>query len=165
MSHNKYISPDLFVGLQYQTQCSIRSRTCYETGELSIMIESVCKMSNISIEDLRHSNRRADLSDARKIFFHLARRLYLFTNEKLGRYLRRDHSTVVVAVQRCEIFLASDPSFKELYVNTLLETIRNLKIHGYENYKNTHKQIVLMAEVMKLNKIRNEYRSDYDVRS
>ena len=52
-----------------------------------------------------------------------------------------------------------------MYVNTLLETIRNLKINGYENYNNAHKQIVFMTEVMELNKIKNGYRSDYDVRS
>ena len=40
------------------------------------------------------------LSDARKIFYMLSRRLIYNCSSRLGMYTERDHSTVVVAVQR-----------------------------------------------------------------
>ena len=165
ITKNNYMSPMIYAGLHYKTQTYIRHRTCFETGELAIIAASVCEVCNTSLEDLKKPTRKANLNDARKIFWHLARRLYLFTNRRLGKYLERDHSTVVVALRRCEDYLATDPLFKEQYIKALLETIRNLNVNGYENYRNTHKQIVGMTEIFELNKIRNEYRSDYDVRS
>ena len=155
---NTIISPYLYPGLDPKTQAWVRQKTCFNTSELTIIANSVCEVCDISLEDLKSPVRRAELNDSRKIFFHLARRLYLFTHIKLGKYLGRDHSTVVVALGRCEDYLVTDPIFKELYVNSLLTIIRNLRNNGYTNYKHTNKQIMTMSEVYMSNEI-NKYES------
>ena len=73
------MSPVVYAGLHYKTQTFIRLRTCFETGELAIIADSVCKVCNIPVKDLKGIHRNAEITEARKIFWHLGRRLYLLS--------------------------------------------------------------------------------------
>ena len=130
---NIHIDPILFVGLHHNTQKTIRYKTCFDTGELDIIARQVCATCKVDYNDFIGRPKTNPLSDARKIFYHLCRvRLYTFTCKKLGEYTGgRDHSTVTMAVQKCNDFLDIDPDFKELYVKCWIATTQQLKQNGY----------------------------------
>jgi len=128
------------------------------TGELAIIAGSVCEVCNVSMDELKSKNRSAPITEARKIYAHLARRLYMFTYRRLGEYINRDHSTMVIAVRTCENFIEIDPNFKELYHLCLLKAKLSLDQNGHSNYRNTHKTVVTIAEVYELNKIQNGFK-------
>ena len=137
------MEPYMFVGLEPDSQHAVRTFTDLRRtdGEIAIIAKSICKVYGLRIEQLKAKTRAQPLSDARKVFYMLSRRLKGITVHQLGSYTERDHSTVVVAVQRGNGFLDVDPHFKELYIKCLLEAVKQLKQNGYE------------------------YRSDKDVRS
>lgn len=152
------MSPYIYPGLQSNTRMWLKNRTCFMTGELAIIAGSVCEVCNVSMDELKSKNRAAQITEARKIYAHLARRLYMFTYRRLGEYINRDHSTMVIAVRTCENFIEIDPNFRELYHLCLLKAKLSLDQNGHSNYKNTHKTVVTIAEVYELNKIQNGFK-------
>lgn len=133
-----HIDPFLFAGLHPNTQKTIRYKSCFDTGELDIIARQVCSHCKVDYNDFIGRPKTAPLSDARKIFYHLCRiTLYTFTCRKLGQYTSgRDHSTITVAVQRCNELLDIDPEFKELYVKCWIGATQKLKTNGYV-YRNS----------------------------
>tara|TARA_R100000908_G_scaffold30470_1_gene13708 strand:+ start:874 stop:1362 length:489 start_codon:yes stop_codon:yes gene_type:complete len=152
------MSPYIYPGLQSNTRMWLKNRTCFMTGELAIIAGSVCEVCDVSMDELKSKNRSAQITEARKIYAHLARRLYMFTYRRLGEYINRDHSTMVVAVNTCENFIEIDPNFRELYHLCLLKAKLSLDQNGHSNYRNTHKTVVTIAEVYELNKIQNGFK-------
>lgn len=129
---NKYMSPVTYVGLHNSSQRIVRSKTCFDTGELDVLTSSICDTLGLDRDEFLSRLRTAPLSDARKIFFYLTRvRLYRFTCNKLGKYMNRDHSTVVYAVQRCEELMEIDLEFRADYKRCLLDAAQRLKLNGY----------------------------------
>jgi chromosomal replication initiator protein len=58
----------------------------------------VCTAFNISLEDLRSSKRRKELTEARKIGMYLCRRYTTESLESIGRSFKRTHSSVLYAI-------------------------------------------------------------------
>ena len=56
------------------------------TGEMEIIATSVCDEAGISLDQLKSKDRHARITEARKIFAHLGRRLYMYTPEARGVY-------------------------------------------------------------------------------
>jgi len=119
---------------------TVRNKTLFDRGELELISKTICDLCDVPHTDFRGRLKTNELSDARKIFYHLCRiRLYTFTCKRLGEYTGgRDHSTITVAVQRCGELLEVDPTFKELYISCLLKVTQNLKLNGYW-YKGSQK--------------------------
>jgi chromosomal replication initiation ATPase DnaA len=133
------MSPYMYAGLHHNTQRILRSKSCFDTGELDIIARAVCAECNVYYDEFVGRPKHNALSDARKIFYHLCRiRLYRYTCKKLGEYTgKRDHSTVTNAVQRCDELMEVDPMFKDLYVKCWIAATQQLKRNGYE-YRGQH---------------------------
>jgi chromosomal replication initiator protein len=58
----------------------------------------VCCAFHISVEDLKSSKRRKELSIARKIGMYLCRRYTTESLESIGRSFSRSHSSVLYAI-------------------------------------------------------------------
>ena len=151
------ISPYVIPGLGYQQLTWLRDRTCFITGEMDIIATSVCNEVGISLDDLRSDRRFAKITEARKIFSHISKRLYMYTNRTLGEYINKNHSTIVVATSRCDDYMQTDLQFKELYKRCLSKVINNLNANGYYNYKGGYKDLAEASEVKLLNKIENGF--------
>ena len=130
------------MGLHYNAQATIRHKTCFASAEMEIVARSVCDICDVDHKQFIGRLKTNPLSDARKIFFHLCRvKLYTITCRSLGEYAgKRDHSTIIHAVRRCEDFLEIDPEFRRLYVASLVAATQQLKYNGY-SYKGDYKDI------------------------
>jgi chromosomal replication initiator protein len=68
----------------------------------------VCCNFQISVEDLRSSKRRKELSAARKIAMYLCRRYTTESLESIGKSFRRSHSSVLYAINNLTDALQND---------------------------------------------------------
>ena len=141
MKH-KGISPILYAGLHPNTQMTIRNKTCFASAQLDIIARTICDVCGVKHSEFIGRPKTNELSDARKIFFYLCRiRLYSVTCRRLGEYAGgRDHSTITVAVLRCEELMAIDRDFRRMYVDCLVASTQQLKINGYD-YKGSYKEL------------------------
>jgi len=138
---DNYIHPVTYTGLHPNAQKTLRGKTCFDRGELDIVSSSICETLDLDKDEFLSRLKTAPLSDARKIFLYLTRvRLYRFTCSKLGRYLGRDHSTIVYAVQRCEELLEIDLDFQANYKSCLINAAQRLQQNGY-TYTKSRKEI------------------------
>ena len=142
MIDNKFMSPVIYAGVSPQVQKTIRNKNCFDTGELDIIARTVCTQFNIEGDEFRSRLRTSQLSDARKVFYYLCRiKLFTYTCRGLGEYMGgRDHSTVTVAVQRCEELIDIDPEFKELYKRCCEVSKQQLQLNGY-SYKGAKQKL------------------------
>lgn len=111
---------------------TIRYKTCFDTGELDVVARAVCSTCEIEADDFRSQARYREFSDARKIFYHLCRKEFFeYTCKRLGEYTNRDHSSVVIALQRCDDFLEMDSEFRSRYMKCRAKAVTALKLQGY----------------------------------
>lgn len=68
----------------------------------------------ISEQQFKSRDRSREFVDARIIFTHVARRLS-FKYAYIGKYLNRDHTTIIYQNKRCDNLLDTDPSFTSIY--------------------------------------------------
>ncbi len=72
----------------------------------------VCCAFNISVEDLRSSQRRKEFAAARKIGMYLCRRYTTESLESIGKSFRRSHSSVLYAINDLTKCLDKDNKIK-----------------------------------------------------
>ena len=128
----KYMSPYIFAGVHPNTQMTIRYKTCFDSGELDVVARAVCSGCDIEADDFVSAAHYRVFRDARKIFYHLCRREFFeYTCKRLGEYTNRDHSTVVIALKRCDDLLEIDPEFRSRYKKCMTKAVTALKLQGY----------------------------------
>ena len=154
------LSPYVLPGLGYQQLKWLRQRTCFITGEMEIIATSVCDEVGISLDQLKSKDRHARITEARKIFAHLGRRLYMYTLRRLGEYMNRDHSTMVVAINRCEDFIETDQQFRDLYERCFFRCIQSLNANGYDNYRHPTKKMMKISQVKLLNETEHGFKCE-----
>lgn len=69
---------------------------------------AVCRYYHIARRELRSERRTGDLVLARHVFFHLCRNLTSSSFPDIGRFIGRDHSTVIYGAQRIELLIATN---------------------------------------------------------
>tara|TARA_B100000963_G_C22402771_1_gene569605 strand:+ start:157 stop:630 length:474 start_codon:yes stop_codon:yes gene_type:complete len=127
---------------------------------MGIIANSVCDEVGISLDELKSKDRHAKITEARKIFAHLGRRLYMYTHRRLGEYMNRDHSTMVVAINRCEDFIETDQQFRDLYERCFFRCIQSLNANGYDNYRHPTKKMMKITQVKLLNETEHGFKCE-----
>ena len=89
-----------------------------------LILEEICSYYNLDQNQVLGNNRRADLVNARQITMYLCRVLTDKSLHEIGKFLKRDHTTVGHGCERVESQKLSDPRFSK-EIKTLYENIRN----------------------------------------
>jgi chromosomal replication initiator protein len=88
------------------------------------IIDEVARTFGTSGEDIRSSKRSANISSARQIAMYVVREITQMPLSAIGEeFGRRDHSTVVYAIQQVEKGLVRDPKTKA----TVEDIIKNIR--------------------------------------
>ncbi|HEX3039473.1 MAG TPA: chromosomal replication initiator protein DnaA [Caproiciproducens sp.] len=88
------------------------------------IIDEVARTFGTSGEDIRSSKRSANISNARQIAMYVVREITQMPLSAIGtEFGRRDHSTVVYAIQQVEKGLVRDPKTKA----TVEDIIKNIR--------------------------------------
>jgi len=76
-----------------------------EEVELNNILEAVCSVTEIIPHDILGQNRQRHISIARHLFCYLAYKHYGYCLTAIGRFLVKDHSTVINSVNKYQGFL------------------------------------------------------------
>lgn len=91
---------------------------------LDTIVEEVARTFNVTPEEIKSSNRRANLSKARQIAIYLVKDITNMSMEQIGNEFNgRHHSTIVYTCQQVEKNMEFDPKVKE----TILDIKKNLQ--------------------------------------
>jgi hypothetical protein len=83
-----------------------------------------------NLEMLKSKNRCRSYVDARAIFSHISKQ-HDFTLKSIGKYIRRDHTTIIHHIRKAESLLQTDPYFAKKY-NRVMENLK--KTYGKDIY-------------------------------
>ena len=82
---------------------------------LDSIIEEVARTFNVTVDEIKSSNRRATLSKARQIAIYLVKDITDMSMEQIGMAFNgRHHSTIVYTCQQVEKNIETDPIVKEI---------------------------------------------------
>ena len=82
---------------------------------LDLIIEEVARTFNVTPEDLKSSNRRANLSKPRQIAIYLIKDITNISMEQIGAAFNgRHHSTIVYTCQQVEKTMETDPKIRDI---------------------------------------------------
>lgn len=76
-----------------------------------IQIKAVVEDSYNKI-DISEKTRRTPYPDAIKIYSYIANQATQYTTKEIADLVNRDHSTIVIAIQRCEDLMQIDRDFR-----------------------------------------------------
>ena len=76
-----------------------------EDVELTTILEAVCSVTEIIPHDILAQNRQRHISIARHLFCYLAYKHYGYCLTAIGRFLIKDHSTVINSVNKYQNYL------------------------------------------------------------
>ena len=89
-----------------------------------LIFQEVCDFYNLEPSLALGGNRRADLVNARQVTMYLCRLLTDKSLHEIGKFLKRDHTTVGHGCEKVETQKLSDPQFAK-DIQTMYENIRN----------------------------------------
>lgn len=99
-----------------------------ETFQISINIikNKVCSKYNVTEEELDSKIRKREITEPRQIAMFLARELIDISLPKIGEsFGKRDHTTVIHAINKIEKRMKSDAEFKA-EIEKIIQEIKNL---------------------------------------
>ena len=77
-----------------------------------IQIKAVVESTYKGI-DISEKNRSFDYADARKVYAYIASKCTRHTRKYIGKSIKRHHSSITVAIQRCEDLMQTDKDFRD----------------------------------------------------
>jgi len=78
------------------------------------------------VDIIKNTSRKREVTDARKIYFHLAKQLNIYSLEEIGEPLGYNHASVLYNCKECENLIQTDPSFYKTSERIKTECIRIL---------------------------------------
>ena len=91
--------------------------------KVPIILKMISKEFNISVKDLKSQSRTSDLAFARQVAMFILREDFGFKLDQVAQYLdRKDHTTVLHAVDKIKSKLMIDEGFK-IQMDQLRENI------------------------------------------
>jgi chromosomal replication initiation ATPase DnaA len=76
-----------------------------EDVELTTILEAICSATEVIPHDILVPNRQRHISTARHLFCYVAYTHYGYTLKGIGRFLSKDHSTVIHSIQTYQSFI------------------------------------------------------------
>lgn len=107
------IDPQIFAGLPAMEQTKVRYN--YAVPFIRKAIIATVEVTGISEKSIKSKTRRAEVTAARQILMHIARKHRKVSYQLLGDIFNRDHSTVIYSVREAENRLQNDKTFRQLY--------------------------------------------------
>jgi chromosomal replication initiator protein len=89
-----------------------------------LILQEVCSYFNLNPQMLLGNNRRADLVNARQIIMYLCRLLTDKSLHDIGKFIKRDHTTVGHGVEQVEFRKQTDLQLSK-DIQTLYENIKS----------------------------------------
>lgn len=106
------------VKMAYEVIAELQSEDVATEITLDTVVDEVARTFSVTSEEIKSSNRRANLSKARQIAIYLVKDITNMSMEQIGAAFNgRHHSTIVYTCQQVEKNMEADPKVKEMIQN------------------------------------------------
>ena len=103
------------VKMAHEVIAELQSEEAPVEVTLDTIVDEVARTFNVTAEDIKSSNRRANLSRARQIAIYLVKDITNMSMEQIGNAFNgRHHSTIVYTCQQVEKNMEADPKIREM---------------------------------------------------
>lgn len=103
---------------------NVFGETCLDLPSLNEIARKVAKHQRMRVSDIRSQSRKKSMVQARGITIFIARDVFQYKYEELGRFLgNRDHSTIMHAHRKFQQTISLDPELKKC-IDDLVVLIR-----------------------------------------
>ncbi len=89
---------------------------------LDDILEIVSFYTSISVENIKEHNRHLEISDARHLFFYIAKKYSGKSCVSIASYLNRDHATLINSIKKVENRIDTEPQFR-IYLGNLIQIL------------------------------------------
>ena len=127
------IHPQVFAGLGYEQRQEIVLINTFDKGELHCVMQVVCEVTQVTEDEFFSTRKFQDIIMARMIFSLICREILQTRVKLLGKFLKRDHSTIVSNTKTAKGLLKVDKSFNHLYHRCLSTAESKLDKYGFEH--------------------------------
>ena len=94
-----------------------RCRKFHKNRTMDKIADVVASQSGVSLDKIRSKSRKMPLPELRQIILYFGMKFRLGTLEKVGSYLKKDHSTVCHSIKQVNNRIDTDPDFRLLVEN------------------------------------------------
>jgi len=98
-----------------------------------IQIKAIVE-SEYQVSDIADKSRERRFCDARKIYSYLASKCTNFSLSRIGKFILRDHSTILYSIKKCEDLMQTNDEFR-MRVRGLMFTAANILNIKTSTYK------------------------------
>jgi chromosomal replication initiator protein len=107
------MTPYIFAGIEPNLQIKFR-RSLYMTDELMMqnIVNTVFNYFDINCDLASAMIKTNEIAQPRKIAMYFIRKKTKLSTKEIGRFFKRDHSTVIYATQSIDGYIDIDPKFK-----------------------------------------------------
>jgi len=77
------------------------------------VLSAVSHVVRLPVNDILKKSRYDDIVEARFIYFWIVRKKYMFSFHLIGRFVNKDHATVLYGVNKAEEWMVTRKGFKE----------------------------------------------------
>lgn len=106
------------IKMAYEVISELQSEDVTVEITLDTIVDEVARTFNVTPEEIKSSNRRANLSRARQVAIYLVKDITNMSMEQIGsEFNGRHHSTIVYTCQQVEKTMETDPKVKEIIHN------------------------------------------------
>ena len=88
---------------------------------LGAILDYVCLETNISKNDILSTNHQRSIVEARQVFCYLAKKNTEYSLTDIGRFINRNHATVIYSIRTVDNLLETD----KIFINTYSQIIKN----------------------------------------
>lgn len=134
---NVKLHPQTFAGLPYEFQQEIVMINAFNKGELHCVLDTVLECTQVTEDEFFSRRKTADIALARTLFSTVTRELLWTRTKLIGKFMGRDHSTVIHHTRTAKGLVKVDKHFKSLYHRCLVKAETNLHKHGFEYKRQT----------------------------
>lgn len=127
------IHPQVFAGLGYEQRQEIVMVNTFDKGELYCVMQEVCTVTQVTEDEFFSIRKLRDIVMARMIFCLICREILQTRVKLLGKFIGRDHSTIVANTKTARGLLKVDKSFNHLYHRCLKQSESKLDKYGFEH--------------------------------
>lgn len=127
------IHPYIFMGLSTTRKILLLNGSAVDTGELNIILKTVCDHCGITPADFMSKGRSRPLTNARFIFTGIVYTYFNYTCVYVGKFMNRHHSAIIYYKKNCRSIASVDKKFNRLFEEALKESSINLDYHGFKH--------------------------------
>jgi len=81
----------------------------------SLLCVCVNVREDVTIQEIKGKSRRRDFADVRFVYYKIAKKFNVSTNQNIAGYINRNHTIVTYGCKKCDDYIETNEKFREYF--------------------------------------------------